>query len=117
MQSFHFLAVVEIVVFELSVPTMGDDAEGKTIGYVYCDATLTGIFTLSDACRTGVVEAIKELKSLGIKTAMLTGDSHASAMHAQDQVHLLPEKNHQNITVKSRSDKLTRQQKMYLMCS
>lgn len=74
--------------FKFSVPTIGEDKEGKTIGYVYSDATPTGIFTLSDACRTGVVEAIKELKLLGIKSAMLTGDSHASAMHTQDQVHL-----------------------------
>lgn len=69
-----------------TVPTIGEDKEGKTIGYVYSDATPTGIFTLSDTCRTGVVEAIKELKLLGIKSAMLTGDSHASAMHTQDQL-------------------------------
>lgn len=74
--------------FEFSVPTTGED-EGKTVGYVYCDATPTGIFTLSDTCRMGALEAIKELKSLGIKTVMLTGDSHASANHTQDMVHLL----------------------------
>lgn len=103
--------------FELSVPTIGEDTEGKTIGYVYCDATPTGIFTLSDACRTGLVEAIKELKSLGIKNAMLTGDSHTSAMHAQ-QVHLMLLNLYNLIlmcekssiyTVKSPRNKLTRQ--------
>ncbi|KAJ6857695.1 hypothetical protein NC651_039191 [Populus alba x Populus x berolinensis] len=44
---------------------------------------------LSDSCRTEVAEAIKELKSLGIRTAMLTGDSEAAAMYAQEQVKLL----------------------------
>lgn len=29
---------------------------------------------------------MKELKALGIKTAMLTGDNQAAAMHAQEQV-------------------------------
>lgn len=61
--------------------------EGKTIGYVFSGSTPAGIFSLSDACRTGVTEAIVELKSMGIKSAMLTGDNQASAMHVQEQVH------------------------------
>ncbi|CAK7345757.1 unnamed protein product [Dovyalis caffra] len=70
-----------------TVPTIeGDKKTGKTVGYVYCGATLAGIFSLSDSCRTGVAEAIRELKSLGIKTAMLTGDSEAAAMYAQEQL-------------------------------
>ncbi|XP_057987750.1 putative inactive cadmium/zinc-transporting ATPase HMA3 isoform X3 [Hevea brasiliensis] len=64
----------------------GEMKRGKTIGYVYSGATPAGIFSLSDACRTGVAEAIAELKSYGIKTAMLTGDSQAAAMHAQEQL-------------------------------
>lgn len=63
--------------------------EGKTIGYIYCGATPAGIFSLSDACRIGVLDAIRELKLMGIETAMLTGDSHAAATHAQEQVHFL----------------------------
>ncbi|KAF8029713.1 hypothetical protein BT93_E2212 [Corymbia citriodora subsp. variegata] len=70
-----------------AVPSIeGLTGEGKTMGYVFCGAKPTGIFTLSDACRTGAEEAIKSLKSLNIKTAMLTGDSQAAAMHAQNQL-------------------------------
>ncbi|KAJ6992716.1 cadmium/zinc-transporting ATPase HMA3-like [Populus alba x Populus x berolinensis] len=70
-----------------TVPTIdGDKKAGKSVGYVYYGATLAGIFSLSDTCRTGVAEAIKELKSLGIKTAMLTGDSEAAAMYAHEQL-------------------------------
>ncbi|KAJ7979423.1 Cadmium/zinc-transporting ATPase 3 [Quillaja saponaria] len=70
-----------------TVPTLrGDTKEGMTIGYIYLGTIPAGIFALSDACRSGVVEAIGELKLLGIKTAMLTGDSHAAAMEAQDQL-------------------------------
>ncbi|GAV63077.1 E1-E2_ATPase domain-containing protein/Hydrolase domain-containing protein [Cephalotus follicularis] len=70
-----------------SVPTLeGDTKGGKTIGYIFSGAILIGIFNLSDACRSGAGEAIKELKLLGIKTAMLTGDNEAAAMHAQEQL-------------------------------
>lgn len=61
--------------------------EGNTIGYIYFGASLVGVFSLFDACRTGAAEAVMELNSMGIKTAMLTGDNQASAMHAQTQVN------------------------------
>ncbi|KAE8664964.1 Cadmium/zinc-transporting ATPase HMA2 [Hibiscus syriacus] len=44
-----------------------------------------GIFSLSDACRTGAAEAVNELKSMGIKTALLTGDNQTTAMNVQEQ--------------------------------
>ncbi|KAK4478880.1 hypothetical protein RD792_014386 [Penstemon davidsonii] len=58
---------------------------------VYCRLCFLRIITcwricLADVCRTGAKEAIEELKSLGIKTAMLTGDSRASAKHTQAQL-------------------------------
>ncbi|XP_057748626.1 putative inactive cadmium/zinc-transporting ATPase HMA3 [Arachis stenosperma] len=68
-----------------TVPAMRGQI-GKTTGYIYCGATPVGFFSLSDACRTGVPEAIAQLKSLGIKTAMLTGDSQGAAMQAQEQL-------------------------------
>uniref|UniRef100_A0A2N9H0V6 P-type ATPase A domain-containing protein n=1 Tax=Fagus sylvatica TaxID=28930 RepID=A0A2N9H0V6_FAGSY len=50
-----------------TVPTLEGDVEGgKTIGYIYSGATPAGIFSLSDACRSGVQDAIRELKLLGI---------------------------------------------------
>ncbi|KAJ0040388.1 hypothetical protein Pint_27394 [Pistacia integerrima] len=64
----------------------GVKKEGSTIGYIYFGASLVGVFSLSDACRTGAAEAVMELNSMGIKTAMLTGDNQASAMHAQQQL-------------------------------
>ncbi|CAN8320666.1 unnamed protein product [Cochlearia groenlandica] len=69
-------------VLETEVDTKG----GKTIGYVYVGERLAGVFNLSDACRSGVAQAIKELKDLGIKTAMLTGDNQESANHAQEEL-------------------------------
>uniref|UniRef100_A0A5B7B854 Putative inactive cadmium/zinc-transporting ATPase HMA3 n=1 Tax=Davidia involucrata TaxID=16924 RepID=A0A5B7B854_DAVIN len=66
----------------LEVNNMG----GKTTGFIYSGPTPIGIFRLSDACRSGAMEAIEELKLLGIKTIILTGDCHAAAMLVQDQV-------------------------------
>ncbi|XP_041001682.1 putative inactive cadmium/zinc-transporting ATPase HMA3 [Juglans microcarpa x Juglans regia] len=61
--------------------------KGNTDGYVYSGTTLVGIFSLSDSCRSGAMEAIEEMTSLGIKSVMLTGDSHTAAMLAQDQLN------------------------------
>ena len=62
--------------------------EGKSTGYIFLGSALAGVFYLSDSCRTGAKEALKELKSMGIKTAMLTGDCQAAANEAQIQVKL-----------------------------
>jgi Zn2+/Cd2+-exporting ATPase len=72
---------------------MGDLRGGRS-------GNLAGAFSLSDDCRTGAVEAIQELRSMGNKTVVLTGDSRAAATYAQaqlggglDELHpeLLPE--------------------------
>ncbi|GAB2267416.1 Cadmium/zinc-transporting ATPase hma2 [Dionaea muscipula] len=75
--------------------------KGRTFGYIFSEAALIGILSLSDTCRSGAEDAINDLKSMGKRTAMLTGDSQAAANHAQeqlgnalDEIHarLLPEK-------------------------
>jgi Cd2+/Zn2+-exporting ATPase len=63
-----------------------DDRKGASIGYVICDGDLVGAFSLSDDCRTGAAEAMRELKSMGIKSVMLTGDNRSAAVRAQEQL-------------------------------
>ncbi|KFK29565.1 hypothetical protein AALP_AA7G151300 [Arabis alpina] len=71
----------------LTVPDIEANMKrGKTIGYIYIGEELTGSFSLLDGCRYGVVQALKELKSLGIQTAMLTGDNRDAAMFTQEQL-------------------------------
>ncbi|XP_057536974.1 putative inactive cadmium/zinc-transporting ATPase HMA3 [Amaranthus tricolor] len=60
--------------------------EALTCGYIYCDGTIIGSFSLTDDCRSGAAEAIKELKSMGVRTSMLTGDSRSTAMRAHEQL-------------------------------
>lgn len=75
---------------EISVPELeGDSIQGKSVGYIFLGSSPAGIFSLSDVCRTGVKDAMRELKQMGIKTVMLTGDCYAAANHVQDQVYLI----------------------------
>ncbi|KAJ4816108.1 Heavy metal ATPase 2 [Rhynchospora pubera] len=68
------------------VPSM-EGLEGVTVGYLVYGRELVAVFTLSDSCRTGSKEAIRKLKSLGIKSVMLTGDSTTAANFAQNQLN------------------------------
>lgn len=60
-----------------SVLVESNDAneEGATKIYVKINDKLAGIIYLGDTVKDGVVETIKELKKLGIKTNMFTGDN------------------------------------------
>ncbi|KAM0033841.1 putative translocase [Helianthus debilis subsp. tardiflorus] len=69
------------------VPTNeSENNEGNSIGYIFLGSTPAGIFSLSDSCRIGVKEALEELKFMGIRTAMLTGDCQDAADYAQYQL-------------------------------
>ncbi len=52
---------------------------GKTIIYVIKNKELIGAIALADIIREESKKAIKDLKAMGIKTAMLTGDSESAA--------------------------------------
>nr|BAX56188.1 heavy metal transporter 3 [Oryza meridionalis] len=80
-----------------TIQEMGEMIKGVSIGYVICDGELAGVFSLSDDCRTGAAEAIRDLGSLGIKTVMLTGDSSAAATHAQGQLGAVMEELHSEL--------------------
>ncbi|XP_057532728.1 putative inactive cadmium/zinc-transporting ATPase HMA3 isoform X2 [Amaranthus tricolor] len=60
--------------------------EEKASGFIYRGTTLVGTFGLSDKCRSGAMEAIKDLKEAGIRTVMLTGDNHVAAQQVQYQL-------------------------------
>ncbi|CAO2822953.1 unnamed protein product [Amaranthus hypochondriacus] len=69
-----------------TVGTEDQTEEARTCGYIYGEGAIIGAFSLSDDCRSGAAEAIKELKSMGIKNSMLTRDSRSTAMRAQEQL-------------------------------
>ncbi len=54
-------------------------SEGKTVLYVIADGRLLGAFAVEDEIRPESKEAITELHRLGIRVAMITGDSKTVA--------------------------------------
>jgi Cu2+-exporting ATPase len=54
-------------------------SEGKTVLYVISEGRLLGVFAVEDEIRPESKEAITELHELGIRVAMITGDSKTVA--------------------------------------
>lgn len=51
------------------------ETEGKTVVFVARDTQLVGAIALADTIREESYEAVQSLRALGIRTAMITGDS------------------------------------------
>jgi heavy metal translocating P-type ATPase len=74
------------------------ESEGKTAIPVILDKQLIGLVVVADTVRENSLEAIGRLKSIGVKTAMITGDNMQTAKSIAGQVgvdeyygELLPE--------------------------
>ncbi len=63
-------------------------SEGKTVVYLLVDGKLVGAIALADMVRPESFEAIKQLKEMGIKCMMLTGDNKLVAKWIADQLGL-----------------------------
>jgi P-type Cu2+ transporter len=62
------------------LPVAADwDREGRTVLHVVVDGTLTGAIAVEDEVRPESKEAVDLLHALGIRVAMITGDSQAVA--------------------------------------
>lgn len=62
--------------------------QGKTVVYVVADSDLIGGIALVDVIREESREAIKSLKNLGVKVAMITGDSEDVAKWVADELDI-----------------------------
>ncbi len=68
-----------------AIPTeINQDAE--TVNFVLIDNQLAGIITLADTVREGAQEAINQLKEMGIKSFLLTGDNDKIAASVSNQL-------------------------------
>lgn len=63
-------------------------AQGKTVVFVLIDNKLIGAIALADIIREESKEAIKQLKEMGIKPMMLTGDNKQVAKWVADELEL-----------------------------
>ncbi|KAG6547379.1 hypothetical protein Mapa_010827 [Marchantia paleacea] len=73
-------------------------SQGATIGWVAVNERPLGIFGVADSLRPEAVEAVSDLKKMGVQVVMLTGDSDAAAAAAHRKIgeidvyaQLLPE--------------------------
>ncbi len=55
------------------------EEEGKTVMFVAADNKIRGLIAAADTLKDHAVEAIKELKEMGIEVIMLTGDNERTA--------------------------------------
>ncbi len=73
--SYQYNGETVLVGNSVFVDANDTNEEGATKIYVKINDKLAGIIYLGDTVKDGVVETIKELKALGIKTNMFTGDN------------------------------------------
>lgn len=73
--SYQYNGETVLVGNSVLVESNDTNEEGATKIYVKINDKLAGIIYLGDTVKDGVVETIKELKALGIKTNMFTGDN------------------------------------------
>ena len=62
------------------------ESEGKTAMLVAVDGELLGMLAVADTIKDDAVEAIRELKAMGLETAMITGDNVRTANAIARQV-------------------------------
>ncbi|MEM1659159.1 MAG: heavy metal translocating P-type ATPase [Candidatus Jordarchaeales archaeon] len=70
------------------------ESEGKTVLFVAEDGQVKGLIALADTLLEHAAEAVRELKFMGLKVAMLTGDNRRAALAVARQVgieHVLSE--------------------------
>jgi Cu2+-exporting ATPase len=60
---------------DVEIPTTAWASDGKTVLYTVSEGRLLGAFAVEDQIRPESSEAVTELHRLGIKVAMITGDS------------------------------------------
>ena len=60
-------------------------SQGETIVFIARDRQMLGLIAISDTIKEDAAKAIYELKEMGVKTVMLTGDSELSARYIGEQ--------------------------------
>ncbi len=66
----------------------GWSQEGKSVSFVAFDHELVAYFCVADQLRPTARDAMSQLKSMGIKTVMLTGDNEQAARAVAKQVNM-----------------------------
>lgn len=55
------------------------EAAGKTVMFIAVNKQFSGLIAVADTLKESSVEAVRHLKSMGIKVSMITGDNRRTA--------------------------------------
>lgn len=87
--SYRYIAEHKLAVpAEIAAAVKRGAKEGKTEVYLIIGEKVIGALGLADMVRAESAQAIKTLKAMGIKTAMITGDSDEVAAYVSQQLGL-----------------------------
>ncbi len=73
---------------ELKTRVSNEQEEGKTVSYISVDAKVAGFIVISDKIKETSVQAISELKKMGVKVIMMTGDNKRTAKSVANSLGL-----------------------------
>lgn len=82
----RYLAALHIELGELSARASALQAQGKTTLAVAIDGVAAAVFAVSDPIKPSASLAIRQLKAMGVKVAMVTGDNAQTAHAVADQL-------------------------------
>ena len=75
-----------MIYHEIESKILKIENEGKTAVLIGINSEINGIVGIADTLKDGTVAAIGELKSMGLKVAMITGDNRRTADAIAEQV-------------------------------
>ncbi|MFN8079107.1 MAG: heavy metal translocating P-type ATPase [Kineosporiaceae bacterium] len=76
---------------QLSDAARQAEQDGRTTVVVAVDGTAAGVLTVADAVKGSSRQAIAQLRELGLRPVLLTGDNEAAARHVAEQVGIAAE--------------------------
>lgn len=82
----YFVGRVESVDSELKDEIEQAGIDGKTVIYVQQASNIIGVITTADLIRDQSKRAVNQLKQMGVRVAMLTGDSEAVAKYVAKEL-------------------------------
>lgn len=77
--NFKFISEKSDIPEDMQMQAQALSENGKTPLFFCCNGTFAGIIAVADTIRNDSKKAIQELKNMGIKTVMLTGDNKHTA--------------------------------------
>ena len=89
--SARILEARGVAVDAVSVPMTRLNAEAKTAVTVAVDGRAIGLLGIADTVKQGSAEAIRELRALGLRVMMVTGDNRSTAEAIGGRVGLEPD--------------------------